>query len=119
LEDAAQRPSIAALAEFHVARLSDLFAEVALAACCECGDELGLASQRLGVRDGDGASATTPRAAKSGFAFEEIGELPTGGIRWMRGEREESEAAPLCPACAAAIGLTMHHRRMLRDDEEG
>jgi hypothetical protein len=52
---------------------------------------------------------------------EEIQGTPAGSglLLWSRGDRIETEEPPLCPACAAAIGLTALRRSALEDDEEG
>jgi hypothetical protein len=77
---------------FVTASFADLFREEA-PRCDACGGEL-------------------PTADEGGFEVAGRGQY-----LWARGDRVRFEDAPLCPACAAAIGLSALARWEIEEEE--
>jgi hypothetical protein len=89
-----------------------LFASVDEARCDACGE-------RLDPVDPDGLAGG--RSAADGLAggrsAADYGVAGSGMYLWARGGEVRIEAAPLCPSCASAIGMTALARWEIEEEE--
>jgi len=77
-------------------------------------DELAIASRAVPAAPVDGLLCEACDTAIANPDDAERGEFV-----WTRGDDRRAEPSMLCPACATAVGLSMHRRWQIEDDEEG